>query len=100
MGSYRSRDEKIVFLYPSYSRSYLAALKFFTLMMRFAGKLELMITDSGPWYKLALRRLGIRHKEMHGSERNYIERWFETLKGRARGFDVYYPGRRDSLTRC
>ena len=88
---------KIVFLYPSYSRSYLAALKFFTLMMRFAGKPELVITDGGPWYKPALRRLGIKHKEMHGGERNYIERWFETLKDRARGFDVYYPGRRDSF---
>ena len=39
--------KKIVFLYPSYSRSYLAALKFFTLMMRFTGKPELVITDSG-----------------------------------------------------
>jgi len=42
--------------------------------MKFAGKPELVITDEGPWYKTTLRGLGIRHRELHGGERNYIKR--------------------------
>ncbi len=88
---------KIVFLYPTYTRSYLTALIFFRLLIRYAGRPELVVTDGGPWYVRALKRLSIRHQVMHGDVRNYIERWFETLKDRARGFDVYYPSRRETF---
>jgi len=33
----------------------------------------------------------LKHVVISGGERNYIERWFETLKERLRAFDCYFP---------
>ncbi len=49
------------------------------------------VTDGGCWYPWALRRLGFEHEVVHRGIRNYVERWNETLKDRARGFDKYFP---------
>lgn len=57
---------------------------------RCEGK-PVLITDGGPWYPWAAERLGLEHRVVSGGERNYIERWFETLKDRIRGFDCYFP---------
>jgi hypothetical protein len=32
-----------------------------------------------------------------GNIRNYIERWFETLKDRLRNFDVYFPAKKSGI---
>jgi len=90
-------SRKIVMLWATYSRSGLTALLFFKRLIRVVGKPDVVITDGGPWYTFALQRLGIRHEIMSGKERNYVERWFETLKDRARCFDVYYPTHKNRL---
>ena len=90
-------SRKIVMLWATHVRSGITALLFFRKLIRTVGAPELVITDGGPWYDYALRRLGIRHVVMSGDVRNYIERWFETLKDRARCFDIYYPTKKGDL---
>lgn len=77
-------------LYPM--RNYLATFSFFKAMTTFYGKTpELVIIDGGSWYPAALSRLGIKYQVVSGDIRNYVERWYETLKDRLRGFDIYFP---------
>ncbi len=51
----------------------------------------LLVTDGGPWYPWAAERVGLDHEVVSGGERNYVERWFGTLKDRIRNFDIYFP---------
>ena len=67
-------SRKIVMLWATHVRSGITALLFFRKLIRTVGAPELVITDGGPWYDYALRRLGIRHVVMSGDVRNYIER--------------------------
>ncbi len=83
-------------LYPM--RNHLATLTFFKQITKLYGqKPELVIVDGGPWYRDALNRLGIRRQVVSGGIRNYIERWFETLKDRLRIFDICFPHKKPSL---
>ena len=77
-------------IYPT--RNYLATLSFFRAMTTLYSKApDLVVVDGGHWYPHALRRLGIQHKVVSGDIRNYIERWYQTLKDRLRCFDIYFP---------
>jgi transposase-like protein len=63
------------------TRNYLTTFAFFRQITRFYGeKPEVAVVDDCPWYRDALNRLGIRRQVVSGGIRNYIERWFETLK--------------------
>ncbi|PTD93820.1 hypothetical protein C9439_05745 [archaeon SCG-AAA382B04] len=42
------------------------------------------------WYKI-VERLGIKRSVVSGDNRNYIERWFQTLKRRINQFYCYFP---------
>jgi len=80
------------------TRNYLTTFTFFRQITRFYGKKpEVVVVDGGPWYRDALNRLGIRRQVVSGGIRNYIERWFETLKDRLRDFDIYFPHKKLSL---
>ncbi|MEM2934694.1 MAG: DDE-type integrase/transposase/recombinase [Methanocellales archaeon] len=77
-------------LYPM--RNYLATFSFFKVMITFYGRApDLVVIDGGHWYLAALSRLGIKYQVVSGNIRNYIERWYETLKDRLKGFDIYFP---------
>ncbi len=74
------------------TRNYITTFTFFRQIKRQYGKSpEVVIVDGGPWYREALNRLGIRRQVVSGGIRNYIERWFETLKDRLKDFDIYFP---------
>lgn len=58
-----------------------------------------LITDGGPWYLWPAQHLGLEHMVVSGGDRNYIERWFKTLKNRLSRFDRYFPTERLSTVR-
>ena len=70
---------------------------FFKRFIRVIGKPDVVITDGEPWYTFALQHLSIRPEIMSGKERNYVKRWFETLKNRARYLDAYYQTHKNRL---
>lgn len=77
-------------IYPM--RNYLATRTFFKRIIKIYGKRPgLVVTDGGPWYPEALRRLGIKFQVISGSIRNYIERWYKSFKTRVKAFDKYFP---------
>jgi putative transposase len=56
----------------------------------------LVITDHAPWYKYALREyLGLDWLQMTFGKRNYIERWYRTLKQRTKRFFNNFPIRNE-----
>lgn len=77
-------------LYPS--RSILSVWLFMKSFIKRYGRPRLVCTDGGPWYHQALRSLRLR-QVISGGFRNYIERWFLTLKHRIGRFDKYFPCR-------
>jgi transposase-like protein len=83
-------------LYPT--RNHLATLTFFKQIVKlYKKKPEVVVVDGGPWYRDALNQLEIRRQVVCGGIRNYIERWFETLKDRLRNFDVYFPHKKPGV---
>jgi transposase-like protein len=57
------------------------------------GRPKPVCTDGGPWYQQALKWLRLRHEAISGGFRNYMERWFLTLKQRIGRFNKYFPCR-------
>ncbi len=51
----------------------------------------IVITDHAPWYKYAFQSLGLCNIQRTFSFRNYIERWYRTLKQRTRRFYNNFP---------
>ncbi|MBI2208908.1 IS6 family transposase [Candidatus Woesearchaeota archaeon] len=43
-----------------------------------------IITDGAGWYPWACRLLHIKHKEVHGGKRNYVERFNRTFKDKVK----------------
>jgi len=84
-------NREIVNLLVTRHRESIDALGFLTRCLRYCKGKPIIVTDGGPWYRWPVRRLGLRHEVISGDIRNYIERWFETLKDRLRVFDCYFP---------
>ncbi len=79
-------------------RNHLAILTFFKKIIKLYGKKpDVVIVDGDPWYKDALNQLKIRRQVVCGGIRNYIEKWFETLKDKLRYFDVYFPHKKPNV---
>jgi len=53
-----------------------------------------VLVDRGPWYPYVLERFGFVFAHMTRGLRNYIERWFLTLKERTKRFYNKFTGRR------
>ena len=71
----------------SRGRSSLDSLVFLSkVKIRCRGKLPIVVTDKGPWYPYALRRLGFDHMHNTFSIRNPIEQFFRLVKDRTRIF--------------
>ena len=86
-----SRRILLVRLYPS--RSILSVWLFMKEFIKRYGRPRLVCTDGGPWYHHALKVLRLKHQIISGGYRNYIERWFLTLKHRVWRFDKHFPCR-------
>lgn len=84
-------NREIVNLLVTRHREAIDALGFLRHCLRYCEGKPIIATDGGPWYRWPTQRLGLEHVVLCGGERNYIERWFETLKDRLRAFDCYFP---------
>jgi transposase-like protein len=50
-----------------------------------------IITDGGPWYKPALKRLGVELEHITFGLRNPVEQWFGIFKYRIKMFYRNWP---------
>jgi putative transposase len=79
--------KKLVAFDASRGRSSLDALVFLSrVKTRCAGALPIIVTDKGPWYPYALKRLGFDHMHNTFSIRNPTEQFFRLVKDRTRMF--------------
>jgi transposase-like protein len=86
-----SETRMIIHCKISWNRTNTTCKKFFQeIEQRYGKKAELVLTDSGPWYKI-LPRIGWSYEAISGGIRSYVERVIETVKGRIRLFDHYFP---------
>jgi len=90
-GSVDPENREIVCLQVTKYRESVDALGFPKRCLRYCEGKPVIATDGGPWYRWPTRRLGLKHVVMCGGQRNYTERWFETLKDKLRTFDCYFP---------
>lgn len=58
-----------------------------------------IITDGAGWYPWACKLLHVRHEEVHGGLRNYIERFYKSFKAWARTFDKNFICKDDELNK-
>ena len=71
----------------SAGRSELDAMMFlYKVKARCKGKLPILVTDKGPWYREAISRIGFDHLHNTFSVRNPIEQFFKLVKDRTRVF--------------
>ena len=88
-------DRRIVYaaIYPT--RNSMTTKSFFKdIELIYGEKPGTAIVDGGPWYNI-VTRLGIKQKVVSGGTRNYIERWFQTLKRRTEVFYTNFPDSKD-----
>ncbi len=60
-------------------------------------KQVVIITDGAGWYPWACKILHIKHKEVHGGKRNYVERFNLTFKDWVRPFRVNFRVRKGNV---
>jgi len=56
-----------------------------------------IITDGAGWYPWACKLIHVKHEEVHGGLRNYIERFYKTFKAWARVFNKNFICKKDEL---
>ncbi|MEM0440353.1 MAG: DDE-type integrase/transposase/recombinase [Candidatus Caldarchaeum sp.] len=77
---------EIIALYVSRGRSILNALTFLRKVLETCDGKPVIVVDRGPWYRWALKRLGIEYIHETFGDRNRVERWFRKLKDRTKRF--------------
>jgi len=76
---------KIIFLGVYPARNALTAYSFLKEVLRLC-EVEEIILDRGPWYRYALKRLGIKFRHERFGKRSFVESVFSSFKQRARIF--------------
>ncbi|MEM2683853.1 MAG: DDE-type integrase/transposase/recombinase [Nitrososphaerota archaeon] len=77
---------EIIALYVSRGRSILNAPTFLRKVLETCDGKPVIVVDRGPWYRWALKRLGIEYIHETFGDRNRVERWFRKLKDRTKRF--------------
>jgi transposase-like protein len=72
-------SKELLVLEASYGRSSLNALSFLKKALRVYTNKPLVIVDRGPWYRWALKRLGLEYMHEKFGMRNRIEKFFRYL---------------------
>ena len=72
-------------------RTSIDAIKFVKSFLVYCENKPLIKVDRAPWYRWALRRLGLKHEYETFGERNAIEGWFNILKARIKRFWERFP---------
>ena len=77
---------ELLALEASYGRSCLNAFTFLKKALKLCTNKPMVIVDRGPWYRLALERLGLEYRCERFGLRNRVERFFRYLKERTMVF--------------
>jgi transposase-like protein len=77
---------EILAVYASRGRGLPNAIKFLKMVLRSCDGKPIVVVDRGPWYRLALDRLGMTYFHETFGNRNKIERWFREMKERTKRF--------------
>jgi len=87
------RSREVVYVGLSSGRTDWEALAFIKKVMSLCAGTPIFLTDRGPWYEKAFRRLGVKFQKMTHGLRNYIEQWFGIIKRRTWRFHNSFPNR-------
>ncbi|KXA98314.1 hypothetical protein AKJ37_00565 [candidate division MSBL1 archaeon SCGC-AAA259I09] len=84
-------NREIVNFHVTEHRESIDTLIFLKKCLKYCKNKPELITDGGSWYPWPAQRLGLNHHVVSGEERNYVERWYQTLKRRLQNFYTYFP---------
>lgn len=86
-------DKTIVAVHISTSRTAFDAFYFLKMMLETCDNKPLIMVDRGPWYRWALKRLGLEYRHETFGERSPIEQWYSQFKARVKRFWKRFPYR-------
>jgi transposase-like protein len=86
-------SREIVYIGLSSGRTDWEAATFIRKVLDLCAGTPIFLTDRGPWYEKAFRKMGIRFQRMTHGLRNSIEQWFGLLKSRTKRFHNSFPHR-------
>ncbi|MEF8879553.1 MAG: IS6 family transposase [Candidatus Thermoplasmatota archaeon] len=75
----------------SQGRASIEAYSFLRYILRKCKNSPKILVDGGPWYKPALKRLGVEWEHITFGLRNPVEQWFFLLKHRIKRFYKRWP---------
>mgnify|MGYP001125538431 CR=1 FL=1 len=76
----------------TFSRSHLDTMTIMKKALKFCTNKPLVLTDGGPWYPWAIKRLGCSWQHKTRGLRNHIERWFGRFKFKIKNFFKNFRG--------
>jgi len=76
----------------TFSRSHIDTMTIMKKALKFCSNKPLVLTDGGPWYPWAIKRLGCSWEHKTRGLRNNIERWFGRLKFKIKNFFKNFRG--------
>ena len=80
------KTKEIIAIRAFSGRSYIETLVFLREILSKCKNKPLILVDRAPWYSCVLERIGLKYQQVSKGPRNYIERWFRTLKERTKRF--------------
>lgn len=86
-------DHVILATHLSTSRTSFDAIYFLRMVLEHCENKPLILVDRGPWYRWALRRLGLRYQHETFGWRTPIEQWYSQFKARVKRFWKRFPYR-------
>lgn len=86
-------SKEVLGVYISDTRTGLDTSSFLKYILRFCTNRPVFIGDKAPWYRWALKRLGLEYKHETFGERNAVEQWYSPFKHRVKRFWKRFPYR-------
>ena len=86
-------DKTVLAVHLSTTRTAFDAIYFLRLVLETCDNKPLILVDRGPWYRWALKRLGLDYRYETFGERSPIEQWYSQFKARVKRFWKRFPFR-------
>lgn len=84
-------SHEVLGVYISDTRTGLDTSSFLKYILRFCTNEPVFITDKGPWYPWAFKRLGLEYRHETFGDRNSVEQWYSPFKHRVKRFWKRFP---------
>ena len=79
-------DHNIIATHLSTSRTSFDAIYFLRMTLKYCENKPLILVDRGPWYRWALKRMGLEYRHETFGWRTPIEQWYSQFKARVKRF--------------